>query len=288
MSIAFNTPISTFSAFTHIGKQFTARTHPAYVTVYRSQRAVVKAATTLSAPDSMTMDSMTMDKFWEYADETKTSTQYESDRKISFLKEASFEEIKKVCLQYRYFVTEYPKFLCWLVAKLPYGELKSLMGEILAEELGSGNEKSAHIVWYDNFLRSLGITNEILSNGIYPENQKILGQIEGFCHERGHEFIVGMIGMGGECLCQIYLTSMHKYLSENEAIKAMGKKIDWTFWSFHIGDEDIKHREMVRKAISNAAVNKNGVRELFLGYTWGKSTWDQFWANNYKETRVVH
>lgn len=242
----------------------------------------VKATIIMNEPDNLTME-----KFWDYANETKTATQYESDRKISFLEEASIEEIKNVCLQYRYFVAEYPKFLCWLVAKLPYGELKSLMGEILAEELGSGKERNAHIVWYDNFLRSLEISDEGLKNGMYPENQEILDQIERCCHERGHEYIVGMVGMGGECLCQIYLTSMHNYLSKNKAVVGMMKKIDWTFWTYHIGEEDIKHREMVRKAISNAVVSKDGVRELFAGYASGKSTWDCFWDNNYKETRVM-
>lgn len=228
-----------------------------------------------------------IDKFWEFADESKIDTQYDSDQKISFLKDASLEEIKKVCIQYRYFVSRYPSFVSLLVAKLPDGELRSLMAEILAEELGSGREDCAHIVWYDNFLRSLGISNEEMKSSIYDENQKILNEIEHRCHQNSHEYIVGMVGMGGECLCQIYLTNMHKYLIGNKEVQEMGKKIDWTFWTYHIGEEDIKHRELVRKAISNAAVDGVGVRDLYLGYSWGKSTWDAFWANNYKETRVT-
>lgn len=227
-----------------------------------------------------------IDKFWEFADESKINTQYDSDQKISFLKDASFEEIKKVCIQYRYFVSRYPSFLSWLVAKLPDGELRSLMAEILAEELGSGRKECAHIVWYDNFLRSLGISDEEMATSIYKENQSILDEIEHRCHQNGPEYVVGMVGMGGECLCQIYLTNMFKYLKDNKAVQKMDKKIDWTFWTYHIGEEDIKHRELVRKAISNAAVDGAGVRDLYLGYSWGKSTWDAFWANNYKETRV--
>eukprot|EP00177_Eucheuma_denticulatum_P002387 GFKZ01004277.1.p1 GENE.GFKZ01004277.1~~GFKZ01004277.1.p1 ORF type:complete len:292 (+),score=49.07 GFKZ01004277.1:63-878(+) len=233
------------------------------------------------------MDSMTMDKFWEHADEAKVNTQYISDTNIAFLKDASFEEIKKVCIQYRYFVERYPTFLGLLVAKLPDGELRSLMAEILAEELGSGKYKGAHIVWYDNFLRSLGITDEQINTALYPENSQILGQIEEFCHSEPYEYVVGMVGMGGECLCQIYLTAMHKYLSENKIMIAMGNQVDWTFWNYHIGEEDIKHRQLVRAAISNATVDGRGVRNLFMGYSVGKSEWDRFWENNYKETRAI-
>lgn len=228
-----------------------------------------------------------MDQFWEFADEAKLNTQYESDKGISFLKEASLEEVKKVCLQYRYFVYDYPNNLSYLVSKLPYGVLKSLLGEILSEELGSGKKCNAHIVWYDNFLRSLGISDEEMRSSLYPENAQILKEIEEHCSTRPYEHVVGVIGMGGECLCQIYLTNMHKYLVQNSAMKELGRKVDWHFWNYHIGEEDIKHRELVRKAINEAAVDEDGLRELTIGYAWGKSTWDQFWRNNYKETRAA-
>eukprot|EP00177_Eucheuma_denticulatum_P005931 GFKZ01010811.1.p1 GENE.GFKZ01010811.1~~GFKZ01010811.1.p1 ORF type:complete len:291 (+),score=33.48 GFKZ01010811.1:192-1064(+) len=277
------------SSLSNFCSQF-VRNKPAAATSFSHASAVVwQHAKVRSASINMVasiniLDTMTMDQFWAHADEAKVNAQYESDSKIAFLRNASFDEIKKVCIQYRYFVELYPRFLSLLVSKLPDGELRSLMAEILAEELGSGKSQGAHIVWYDNFLRSLGITDEDIETALYPENSQILAQIEELCHSKPYEYVVGMVGMGGECLCQIYLTAMHKYLSENKAMVALGNQVDWTFWTYHIGEEDIKHRELVRTAISNAAVDGTGVGNLFMGYSFGKSKWDRFWENNYKET----
>lgn len=284
-TFAFAAPVSTFTPrFAPSRASTLAPARPS--TPVHCHTPKVRPASVNMVASVNVLDNMTMQKFWEHADEAKVNTQYVSDSKIAFLKDASFDEIKKVCIQYRYFVERYPTFLGLLVAKLPDGELRSLMAEILAEELGSGNFKGAHIVWYDNFLRSLGITEEDINTSLYPENSQILGQIEEFCHSEPYEYVVGMVGMGGECLCQIYLTAMHKYLSQNKIMIEMGKQVDWTFWTYHIGEEDIKHRELVRAAISNAAVDGKGVGNLFTGYSVGKSEWDRFWDNNYKETRA--
>jgi len=45
---------------------------------------------------------------------------------------------------------------------MPFGKLKSILAEILNDELGNGNSKAAHPILYDNFLKSLGIKNEEL------------------------------------------------------------------------------------------------------------------------------
>lgn len=228
----------------------------------------------------------TMDEFWRQADESKLNAQYESDTKIAFLQTASAEEVKKICTQYRYFVHNYPDNLSSLVGKLPYGELKSLLSQILAEELGSGQEKDAHIVWYDRFLRSIGVSDEELATSLYPENGEILDEIANRCANRPFEHVIGLAGMGGECLCQIYLTNMYKYLVENPYIKSIKDTVDWHFWTYHIGEEDILHRQLVRQAINRMVKNPNSVNELAEGYDWGKHIWDEFWTNNYKETRA--
>lgn len=229
----------------------------------------------------------TMKDFWDLADESKVNAQYEADGCIAFLKAASMDEIRSICLQYRYFVERYPDNLSLLLAKMPNLQLKSLLASILSEELGSGKIKNAHIFWYDRFLRSIGVTEEELQKGIYQENEEILSEIEYRCKAKPFEHVVGMVGMGGECLCQIYLTVMYKYLIMNENVKNFEGKIDWLFWTYHIGEEDIEHRKLVRICIDEMVMGGVGVEQLVQGYSFGKSTWDKFWLNNYKNTRFV-
>lgn len=228
----------------------------------------------------------TMAEFWNLADESKLNAQYSSDEKIAFLEHASAADIRKICIQYRYFVVNYPNNLATLVGRLPYGELKSILAEILAEELGSGEQDGAHIVWYDRFLRSIGVTEEELENSLYKENAAILDEIAARCSARSFEHVVGVCGMGGECLCQIYLTNMHKYLVRNAFIRD-SPGIDWHFWTYHIGEADIEHRRIVRRAIDRMMMSADSVRDLSEGYDWGKRIWDEFWTNNYKETGVL-
>lgn len=229
-----------------------------------------------------------MEKFWEIADESKLNAQYSSDKKLEFLKLATGDEIRRICTQYRFFVYDYPNNLSILIGKLQYGPLKSLLAEINSEELGSGKSEDAHIVWYDRFLTSIGVTNEELQTSLYPENKKLLSSIAASCRTKPVEYVIGTVGMGGECLCQIYLTNMHKYLVQNEYIKSINDQIDWHFWDFHIGEEDIAHRMMVRKAINKMQLEPNCIEQLAAGYEWGKQIWDEFWANNYKETGLSH
>lgn len=229
----------------------------------------------------------TMDQFWKLADESKVNAQYEADGSIAFLKEANLEEIQKICLQYRYFVERYPDNLSRLLAKMPNQQLKSLLCSILSEEMGSGEISGAHIVWYDRFLLSIGVKEEDLATGIYDENEDILSEIEYRCQAKSFEHVVGMVGMGGECLCQIYLTVMYRNLRQNPVMRAMSKQVDWEFWTYHVGEEDIEHRRLVRECINEMVMGENGVKDLAAGYSFGKGTWDKFWENNFKNTRAA-
>ncbi len=89
--------------------------------------------------------------------------------------------------------------------------------------------------------------------------------------------------MGGECLCQVYLTAMHKYITLNPYMQNNKETIDWGFWNIHIGEEDIRHRLMVKNAINEIiTAQPNHLQDLATGYQKAKSNWDEFWGNNYK------
>lgn len=227
----------------------------------------------------------TMGQFWELADDSKLMSQYDADKKIAFLKDASLEEVRRICLQYRYFVEKYPDNLAMLISKMAKGELKSLLCDILSEEMGMGDVNASHSTWYDSFLRSLGVSEYQLKHSLYAENESILKETERRCREELAVHCIGLVGMGRECLCQIYLSQMYKNLRQNAEVVKIEEQIDWLFWDFHTGDDDVEHRMKMRERIGALVMDENGVRQLTDGYRFAKSSWDEFWENNYTNTR---
>ncbi len=226
---------------------------------------------------------MTLEKFWELANDTRLETEYLSDQKLQYLQTAPLDVLQQICLQYRYFVRDYPNNLSLLVSKLPYGNFKSLMAEILADELGSGQFQKTHLKLWDNFLISLGIQTQALENSLHPNNSQLLSQLQQLTLEKPVGYVIGLCGMGGECLCQVYLTAMYKYITLNPYIQSHQETIDWEFWEIHVGEEDIRHRLMVKNAINQIIqAEPSQIQELAAGYQKAKSNWDQFWQNNYQ------
>ena len=226
---------------------------------------------------------LSLDAFWNIADETRLETEYKVDKKLKFLQNASHEALQNICLQYRYFTKDFPDNLAVLLAKTPQGNFKSLIGEIVSEELGEGNPERAHLRLYDNFLVSIGISENILEKSLYPENTALLNEIRQLTFRQSQAYGIGLVGMGGECLCQIYLSNMYDNLIKNPYIQQHQKSIDWEFWNFHIGEADIIHRQKVRQAINEIVqVDPSSVEDLASGYLKAKHNWDTFWNNNYK------
>ena len=226
---------------------------------------------------------LSLDAFWNIADETRLETEYKVDKKLKFLQHASHEALQDICLQYRYFTKDFPDNLAVLLAKTPQGNFKSLIGEIISEELGEGNPACSHLRLYDNFLVSIGIPENSLEKSLYPENATLLNEIRQLTFRQSQAYGIGLVGMGGECLCQIYLSNMYDNLIKNPYIQQHKNSINWEFWNFHIGEADILHRQKVRQAINEIVqVDPSSVEDLASGYLKAKHNWDTFWANNYE------
>jgi hypothetical protein len=230
----------------------------------------------------------TRDEFWIMADEARWETEYLADEKLHYLQSAPLEVLQKICLQYRYFTKEFPDNLALVVAKTPYGTLKSLIAEILAEELGNGNAERTHLKLYDYFLISLGLNEDILDGSVNTNNVEMLEEIKQLTLNQSPAYAIGLCGMGGECLCQVYLSAMHKNLVKNPYIEEIKKNIDWVFWDFHAGEADIIHRQRVREAINEIVdAEPSSVTDLAAGYQKAKHNWDTFWTNIYNSVRVT-
>ena len=229
------------------------------------------------------INQITLEQFWQVADDTRLQTEYLTDKKLQYLQSASLDVIQRVCLQYRYFVRDYPNNLSILISKTPYSDFKSLMAEILADELGSGYFQRTHLQLWDNFLTSIEIESDVLENSLHSENFDLLAELKQLTLEKPLGYVIGLCGMGGECLCQIYLTAMHKYITLNPYMQSNKETIDWEFWNIHIGEEDIRHRIMVKNAINEIIKTEpSHLQDLAAGYEKAKSNWDEFWENNYK------
>jgi hypothetical protein len=234
-----------------------------------------------SSIPAVAMQSGELDResFWQFADEAKEATEALADQKMKVLPHLPVDALRQFCTQYRFFTIDYISDLALLVAKLPFGGLRSLLSQILAEELGEGEANKAHPRIYDRFLASIGVEHHQLDRAL-PANHAILDGLTEELSRRGPAFGVGLRGMGGECLCQTYLSVMFEHLREHPYIRENANDIDWEFWTIHAGEQDIIHGELTRKAIDDYIREEpDALPELAQGYERSITAWNMFWQN---------
>lgn len=191
----------------------------------------------------------------------------------------TIEQVRRICTQYRFFTIDYISDLALLIAKLPFGPLRSLLSQILAEELGEGEAYNAHPDVYDRFLATIGVTPAERDYRL-PANRGLLTTLTEELRDNDAAFGVGLRGMGGECLCQTYLAALHAQLCAHPYFIDNRDTIDWDFWTIHAGEADIIHGELTRKAIDDYIVdNPDVLPELARGYQRSIGIWNQFWTN---------
>ena len=221
----------------------------------------------------------TREQFWNFAEQAKQTTEVLAAQRMRVLDHLPPEALREVCIQYRFFTIDYIADLALLVAKLPFGRLRSLLGWILSEELGEGDADKAHPAVYDRFLASIGVEYEALQRPL-DANRRILQGLTRDLSDHPPAFGVGLRGMGGECLCQTYLSVMFEHMRENPYIRANASDIDWEFWTIHTGEEDIVHGELTRAAIDEYIREDPAVLPaLAKGYERSIAAWNLFWQN---------
>src|SRR5688500_5937309 len=103
------------------------------------QNELSTSATRSAAAMAIRPDAWDRETFWQFADKAKEATEALAEQKMQALAHAPVEAMRQICTQYRFFTIDYISDLALLVAKLPFGGLRSLLSQILAEELGEGN-----------------------------------------------------------------------------------------------------------------------------------------------------
>jgi hypothetical protein len=228
---------------------------------------------------SMQSDAWDRQTFWQFADKAKEATEALAEQKMKALPQLSVEALRQFCTQYRFFTIDYISDLALLLAKLPFGGLRSLLSQILAEELGEGDAARAHPEVYDRFLASIGVAPQQLECRL-PANRAILDELTEELRIRNPAFGVGLRGMGGECLCQTYLSVMFENMRAHPYLREHANRIDWEFWTIHTGEEDIIHGELTRQAIDDYIRQDPSVLpDLAKGYERSITAWNLFWEN---------
>lgn len=230
-----------------------------------------------------------IEAFWAHAELSKLAAKFAVAQEMVALPRLSIEALRAIAFQYRYFTQAFVTDLALLVARCPEGRLRSLLGQLVNEELGLGDPGEAHLRLYDRFLESIGAIEpgtsaDELGARVHPRVRALLAELRDRTVNRSTFYAVGMRGMGGECVCGVYFSVMHAHLRKHPFIIEHEPDIDWRFWDIHAGHADVEHNELVRAAVAELLLESDhpgAVNEVAAGYDHGTATWDEFWTTVY-------
>jgi len=233
-------------------------------------------------------NSVGADDFRRVADELQDTTIAHADDLFALVERADPQKLLSLLTQYRFFTIYYIPDLAILIARLRDGKLRSFLGSILSDELGHGDPAKAHPRLYDDFLRTIGAERD-LDGLALKENVVLLDAVRGKLLDprRSTAYGVGLRGMGGECVCQIYLTKLYERLLRNPHVEAMRPRVDWRFWDLHAGEHDREHRHETRHQIHGELVlpSDEARADLGRGYLESMVAWRRFWTNIFESVK---
>jgi hypothetical protein len=228
-------------------------------------------------------NSVPVGDFWQVADELQERALQSAGSLFALAEEADSTELISLLIQYRFFTTYYTTDLAILIARLTDGRIRSFLAELLFDELGRGDPLDAHPRLYDDFLRSIGVTHPNLDSLALRANIGLLDAARQSLTDSNTStaYGVGLRGMGGECVCQIYLARLYEHMMKNPYIQRRKSSIDWRFWDLHVGPHDIAHRAKTREIIHEEIVlqSPEALADLGRGYHESMASWTAFWTN---------
>ncbi len=214
---------------------------------------------------------MNLSSFWTYFDEVKLTEEIFVNSQFSTIPNWSLEKLQKVSINYRWLVKSHSNHLALMISRLPESHFKSLIAEILNDEQGNGQYERSHLYLWDNFLRSIEVSN-ISNNSI--EFDPMLTLI----NNSSIDFVIGLEGVGVECICAVYLEVFEHFIKQHSYVIENKHKIDWEFFDIHVRGEDIHHKQMIREAVEQLIREKRiNPDVLLVGYNKAKEIWRDTW-----------
>lgn len=233
--------------------------------------------------------SITAADFWQIVDDMQERALQSAASLFAFAEDASPKALAALLIQYRFFTIYYTTDLAILISRMADGKLRSFLAELLFDELGRGNPLEAHPRLYDDFLRSIGVAHASLDTLAVSANIGLLESVRKSLSDSNTSttYGVGLRGMGGECVCQVYLARLYEHMSKNAFIQDKKASINWRFWELHVGHHDIAHRDKTREIIHDELVTRGPevLAELGRGYEDSMTSWTAFWTNILSATR---
>jgi pyrroloquinoline quinone (PQQ) biosynthesis protein C len=232
-----------------------------------------------------------LEAFWNRAAISKLEAKFAVAKEMAALPHLPIQALRSIVFQYRYFTQSFVTDLALLVARSPEGPLRSLLGQLVNEELGNGDPEQAHMRLYDRFLASIGAiepgaTASQLPGRIHPQVRGLIDELHHRTTARSLLYAIGMRGVGGECVCGVYFSVMHGHLRQHPFIIEHDAAVDWAFWDIHAGHADVEHNQLVRAAVAEFVAHHDepqSVAELSDGFDYGTAIWDAFWSSLYAE-----
>jgi hypothetical protein len=248
-----------------------------------------RAVSVPQAPPERRDTRSALEAFWARAELSKLAARFAVAKEMTALPRLPIEALRAVALQYRYFTQAFATDLALLVVRCPEGRLRSLLGQLVNEELGAGDPAASHLALYDRFLEDIGALDpraraEQRSAHIHPRVRELLADLRDRTRHRSAFYAIGLRGMGGECVCGVYFSVMHVQLCKHPFIVEHAARIDWRFWDIHAGHADAEHNQLVRAAVAELLLDGNppeAVSEVAAGFDHGTAAWEEFWATVY-------
>lgn len=234
-------------------------------------------------------DALSPEEFWKVADDLQDKTLDHAKELFAFVETADPDQLRSILIQYRFFTIYYIPDLAILIARLKDGRLRTFLADILSDELGYKDEAKAHPRLYDDFLGTIGVQESELDTVAIKSNVELLDDARRnlIDSDKSSTYGVGLRGMGGECVCQIYLAKLYEHVMKNPFIRENKSKIEWEFWDLHVGEHDIEHREETRRLINEEIVEKGlgTIGDLGRGYHDSMVSWSTFWNNIFESVQ---
>ncbi|MGB5593574.1 MAG: hypothetical protein WBM62_06015 [Crocosphaera sp.] len=104
------------------------------------------------------------------------------------------------------------------------------------------------------------------------------------------DFIIGLEGVGVECICAVYLEVFENCLKQHPYVIENYQDIEWEFFDIHVRGEDIQHKKMIREAVGQLIKSEQINPDLVLmGYNKAKEIWRETWKQwiNLSEKKLV-
>ncbi len=225
---------------------------------------------------------MLLDELWDLVEQEKKNAKTVAIQSLECIESLSGEDLGNVFIHYEHFLSSYPKNLAFLISNLPSGLLQTSLSSILSDELGNGNLKNNHRNLLKDFTKNFIGENyqAFFEKASSPSSLGVSLStfLENQTRTRTTSFGVGMIGMGGECVCELYLGQFYQQFTRNLAFIDKKPVVDMKFWEIHLNKEEAEHEDIVVRGVNDyLSNNPQYISEVAQGFLCNAMVWKDFW-----------